>query len=93
MQADPFIMRKTLDFQSLKANLNTIRNEGYAVSSDELIMGFMCACAPIKNYLLPSVLIVVGPDVRMKTKIKDIIHEIVGAAATISNNLQKYQGI
>ena len=93
MQADPFIKRKTMDILSFKGSLNTIRNEGYAVSSGELIMGFMCACAPIKNYLLPAVLIVVGPDVRMKAKIKDIINEIVNAAATISNNLQKYQGI
>jgi IclR family transcriptional regulator, KDG regulon repressor len=91
MQTGPLIKRKYVDIQSLRTSLNAIRTQGYAVSSNELIMGFTCICAPVKNYLLPVVLLVTGPETRMKTKLGDMTQDVVNAAACISANLLRCQ--
>jgi IclR family KDG regulon transcriptional repressor len=91
MQLEPVTKRESIDIDDLMAEINLIRQQGYATSSNELIMGVTCICAPIKNYILPAVLIIVGPEIRMKPKIKDLTKDLLVSSARISKSISVYQ--
>jgi DNA-binding IclR family transcriptional regulator len=91
MQLEPVTKRENIDTEDIMPKIKLIRQQGYALISNELIMGVTCICAPIKNYLLPAVLILVGPEIRMKPKIKNLTKELLICAARVSENVSEFQ--
>jgi IclR family KDG regulon transcriptional repressor len=76
-----------VDKESMMARIRRIRQQGYAVSAGERITGAMCIAAPVRNYVLPASLIVVGPESRMKEKTSSFIDLLLTIADRISFNL------
>jgi len=90
-----FIRERTLieisntDRDLLITELKRIRQQGYAFTHGERIAGTVGIAAPIKNYLLPTSLGILGPDYRLLPKVSNIIEEMKAGAERISNNLKK----
>jgi DNA-binding IclR family transcriptional regulator len=60
---------------------------GFAIGHSELTLGVTCISAPLKNYALPAVLNLVGPEMRMKPKIQSLTADLITTAGRISNIL------
>jgi DNA-binding IclR family transcriptional regulator len=76
--------RTVTDKHLLKAQLNEIRQKGYCITYGERIPGTMCAAVPIKNYFIPVVLSVVGPEIRLLPKAKEVVAELKLSAGRLS---------
>lgn len=78
------------DFKTLLAQLAAIREEGYAVVSDELEIGLTAVAAPLRNVYgdVVASLSVSGPTFRFdKASVDDAIRHVVAAAADVSARL------
>jgi IclR family KDG regulon transcriptional repressor len=71
----------------LLAQVGEIKQQGFAVSYGERIDGAICISVPIKNYSLPVVLSVVGPESRLRPKTKETISHMVVSAKRISDGI------
>jgi IclR family KDG regulon transcriptional repressor len=71
----------------LLAQVREISHQGYAVSYGERIDGAICISAPIKNYILPVALSIVGPENRLQPKTQEAIAQMVISARRISENI------
>jgi DNA-binding IclR family transcriptional regulator len=71
----------------LLAQVREIRQQGYAVSFGERIDGAMCISVPIKNYSLPAVMSIVGPESRLQAKTKSVVAEMLVSARRISETI------
>jgi IclR family KDG regulon transcriptional repressor len=78
------------DAEDMIKKIKLIRENGYVIKSNELIMGVTCICAPVKNYLVPAVLVLVGPEVRMKPREEELNKELVRCASRISKKVSEY---
>jgi DNA-binding IclR family transcriptional regulator len=78
--------RTVTDPGLLLAQVNEIKHQGYAVSRGERIDGVMCISVPVKNYSLPVVLSIVGPESRLETKANEAIAQMIIGAKRISQN-------
>ena len=67
--------------------IKQIRSLGFAIGHSELTLGVTCISAPLKNYALPAVLNLVGPEIRMKPKIKSLTAELITTSGRVSNIL------
>jgi IclR family KDG regulon transcriptional repressor len=79
--------RSVTNKELLMAQIKEIRQQGYAVSYGERIPGALCISAPIKNYILPVSLSVVGPESRLQPRAKEVIEEIKASSGRISSNI------
>ena len=86
---EPLTERTITDKDELIAQLKQIRRQGYAVDAGERIHGAMCISVPIKNYVLPATLGILGPESRMKPRLTDFINELVASGTRISNSLKQ----
>ena len=85
-----FTEKTMIDPQKLAAELNTIRQRGYATAIGELEQGLMAAGTPIFNYAGEPVaaISVEGPDMRIdERKLHDLASKMLVAAAEISARL------
>jgi IclR family KDG regulon transcriptional repressor len=86
----PEVTEKSVtDKRVLMAQLNDIRQQGYAVSCGEKISGAMCISAPLLNYEFPAALSVLGPEIRLKPKAADIVVELKHSVRCISDNIDR----
>jgi DNA-binding IclR family transcriptional regulator len=76
-----------VDKEVLLARIQKIRQQGYAVSSGERMAGAMCVAAPVRNYVLPASLLIIGPECRMKEKTANFVDLLLTIADRISFNL------
>ncbi|OGO32738.1 MAG: hypothetical protein A2Z29_07980 [Chloroflexi bacterium RBG_16_56_11] len=76
--------RTVTDKGLLMAQIREIRQRGYALSYGERVVGTLCMAAPVKNYILPVMLCVVGPESRLQPKVKDALKELRDSANRIS---------
>jgi DNA-binding IclR family transcriptional regulator len=76
--------------EQLMAKIQLIRRQGYGIGDSELTLGVTCISAPIKNYALPAVLNLVGPEIRMKPKIQGMTQELIECAVRISEKLKEW---
>ena len=53
------------DKEQLMAQLMQIRRHGYAISYSERFAGGICISVPIRNYILPTSLSILGPEIRV----------------------------
>jgi IclR family KDG regulon transcriptional repressor len=71
------------------ALLNLAREQGYAVSYGERILGAMSISFPIKNYLFPVALDMVGPEARIKPRLNEFLAELKICATNIEKNIKR----
>ena len=84
----PKLTEKSItDKRILMSQLKKIRQQGYAVSCGEKITGAMCVSVPIENYQFPAALSILGPEIRIKSKVEDIVKELKHSANCISDNV------
>lgn len=67
--------------------LKQIRQQGYHISFGEKYIGEMGLAAPIKNYMLPVALTIVGPELRLKPKVDSLVKDLKASAEKISQEL------
>ena len=83
----PLTERTITDKKLLLAQVAEVRKTGYAVSRSERIPGTICISVPVFNYSLPVVLSVVGPDIRLHSRIREVIGELKSSSIRISKNI------
>jgi IclR family KDG regulon transcriptional repressor len=77
----------------LISQIREIRQHGYAISAGEQIQGTLCISVPVRDYLLPVVLSVIGPEVRLRKREREVIKELKAGSARITDNIrQVFQG-
>ncbi len=72
------------DKELLLEQLMEIRRVGYCVTYGERIPGAVCISAPVKNYLCPASLHVVGVESRLRPRVNEVIEELKASAGHIS---------
>jgi DNA-binding IclR family transcriptional regulator len=89
IKIDPVTESTVTDKELLKAQVQDIRKKGYALSLGERVAGATCIAVPINNYILPVALSVVGPEIRLQPRVKEVIAELKTSSDRISQNIQK----
>ena len=79
-----------IDVKAFTTQVQKARQEGHAISYGKRITGAICISVPIKNYLLPAVLSVVGPETRLQSKVDTVIKELKLSAERISRSIKEY---
>jgi IclR family transcriptional regulator, KDG regulon repressor len=87
IQTDSKSKTNKLASAELSNKIKQIRSLGFAIGHSELTLGVTCISAPLKNYALPAVLNLVGPEIRMKPKIQPLTAALITTAGRISNIL------
>lgn len=78
-----------IDPEKLRAEIKKVRQQGYATSFGERVPGSSCVSVPVKNYVAPVALSILGPASRFTPKrIMEIIAKLKQAAGRISKNLK-----
>jgi DNA-binding IclR family transcriptional regulator len=89
----PLTGRTVTDKRTLISQLEEIRLKGYSVSRGERIPGVICIAVPIKKYVLPVVLSVVGPEIRLQSRIKEVVAELKTSSDRICRNIDGIFGV
>jgi DNA-binding IclR family transcriptional regulator len=79
--------RPVVDKAALLTQLGATKKRGYAISHGERMSGVLCISVPIKNYILPVVLSVVGPEDRLRPRVNEVLKELRASAGRISNRV------
>jgi DNA-binding IclR family transcriptional regulator len=87
IKAHSLISTSETDQELLMAEVRRIRHEGYAVSYGERIAGIIGISAPVKNYMFPVAIGILGPDSRLVMNVPNLVTEIKESAARISKKL------
>jgi DNA-binding IclR family transcriptional regulator len=77
------------DQELLLAESKRVRQEGYAVTYGERVAGVIGISAPVKNYIFPVALGILGPDSRLILNVPNLIKEIKESASRISDRLKE----
>jgi DNA-binding IclR family transcriptional regulator len=75
------------DKDLLMAQLMECRLKGYCVTYSERIPGAACISVPIKNYICPASLSIVGPEDRLRGRVDEVIEELKESAGRISGDI------
>jgi DNA-binding IclR family transcriptional regulator len=85
----PITSNTIVDPEQLWAQIKKVRQQGYATSFGERVPGSSCVSVPVKNYVTPVALSILGPASRFTPKrIMETVAELKRAAGRISDNLQ-----
>jgi DNA-binding IclR family transcriptional regulator len=66
------------------------RKQGYSIGYGEKVVGALGMAAPIKNYILPASLSILGPEYRLRDRVDELVKELVESANRISDNIAGY---
>ena len=83
----PVTEHTSVDKDELIARIKQIRQQGYAITSNELTVGSMNIAAPIKKYIAPAVLGILGPESRMKPRTSEFLNYLLSCTNRISNHI------
>jgi DNA-binding IclR family transcriptional regulator len=84
----PAVTNRTVtDKRVLLAQIAEIRKLGYTVSRSELIQDTICLAVPVFRYNLPVSLCVVGPEIRLQPRIREVVFELKASSLRISKNI------
>jgi DNA-binding IclR family transcriptional regulator len=87
----PITPETILDKNKLLAEIYKVREEGYATSFGERVQGSSCISVPLRNYIIPIALSILGPITRFKIDEKsDLLHEIQSSSQKISEKLKMF---
>ena len=75
------------DQETMLKEIKKIRNSGYATSFDEKDASGGGISVPIKNYICPTAIGIVGPDSRITPRIEEFSIELKSIAGRISDKL------
>ena len=89
MTLEPVTAVTITDKEVLVKELEKVRKEGYAVSFGERVPGSASISVPIRNYVCPIALSIIGPDYRLGPGIPDVLEEMKRSAVRISEKLLK----
>jgi len=78
------------DKETFFKQIEEIRKQGYAISRGETIPGSLALSAPIKNYIFPACLSVIGLESRQESRIDETIRELKQSTLNISNDILKF---
>jgi DNA-binding IclR family transcriptional regulator len=84
---EPLTNYSITEKEALLAEVQKTRLQGYEVTVGERIIGAMCISAPIRNYLIPVALGIIGPEARMKDKTSNFVKLLMDVSNRISYNL------
>lgn len=88
LQLKPIGPHTITDKRTLLKELKKVRKQGYATSFGERIPGSASISVPIKNYICPVALSVLGPDNRFSlNRMMDVLKEMKKSASRISKKL------
>ena len=87
LKNEPATTDSVVDNDVLLEQILEVRTKGYAVSCGERIKGAVCICAPIHNYYCPVALYIVGPEDRLKSKIDELVAELMSSANRITESI------
>ncbi len=85
----PMTERTVTGKEELLAQIDRIREQGYAISYGERIPEAMDICIPIRNYFVPTFLGILGPENRMKPKTEEFLRSLQEAVTQIENNISE----
>jgi len=89
----PQITERTItDKKVLLAQIAEIRKQGYAVSRSERIRDTICIAVPVYHYTVPVSISVVGPDIRLQSRIREVVSELKTSSVKISKNIAEIFG-
>ena len=91
IQMETSIKGESIDIDYILSELDVIRRQGYAVVHNELLKGMTCLCVPVKRYILPVVLSIVGPETRIRPNIHEFTKKLLNSSASISKYITEYQ--
>jgi IclR family transcriptional regulator, KDG regulon repressor len=69
--------------------LDRIRKQGYAITSEEGIVGSMGLSAPMTDYFCPVALTILGPENRIKGRLSELQGELIKSANNLSRNFRE----
>ena len=78
-----------VDRNVLRAQLEEVRRAGVCVTRGERIPGTICIAAPVRNYFLPVVMSVVGPESRIYPHLHADTEHLKKYAARLSGRLKE----
>ncbi|MFP3879866.1 MAG: IclR family transcriptional regulator [Dehalococcoidia bacterium] len=79
--------RTVTDKYTLISQLQEIRQQGYYASYGEVVTGLACISVPVKNYIYPAALSILGFEGHLKPLAKELKEELTVSAARISRNI------
>jgi len=79
------------DKQTLLAELEKVRQSGYAISMGERLAHSASISVSVKNYICPVSLSILGPEDRFRPHLLDTLPAMQEAAANISQKFLNYQ--
>jgi len=88
LELKPFTEHTVTDKEQLLAQLKQVERQGYAVTHGEMYPGAFNIAAPVKNYILPASIGILGPDSRILPKKQEFIDELVASGKKIEENLK-----
>jgi DNA-binding IclR family transcriptional regulator len=66
------------------------RKQGYSISYGEKVTGALGIAAPIKNYVVPASLSILGPEYRLRDRVPELVKELIASANRVSDNIASY---
>ncbi len=78
--------------EELKIELKEVKRKGYSVSYGERISGCICVSSPVPGYVLPVSLSIIGPESRIRPRLKEAIKNVKAGAASLSAAIARSLG-
>jgi len=79
--------QSNFDMQGLLSQLKQIRQKGCAVSMGERVADGVGISAPVKNYICPAAISILGPKSRMRTSVARITEDLKISSERLSNDI------
>jgi IclR family transcriptional regulator, KDG regulon repressor len=87
LKFDTITEHTIIDKELLLKQIKEIRQKGYCITSGERIPGAICIAAPIRQYMYPVSLGIVGPEERLKNRTDDLVKELLAGVSRISQDI------
>jgi IclR family transcriptional regulator, KDG regulon repressor len=84
-----FTDKTVIQADELMAQIKQIRQEGHAISIGERISGVIAISVPVKKYVVPAAISILGPQDRLNPEIDHILKEMKQSCAIISKEIQE----
>jgi DNA-binding IclR family transcriptional regulator len=74
--------------EELAAQLQSTRADGFNMCANEKVIGSMGVAVPIKNYVFPVALSIVGPEIRIRPKARQLVDALRAGSSRVARNLE-----
>ena len=78
------------NIEQLKKELKQTSEQGYAITRGVRIPDAMAVSAPVKNYVWPLALTILGPENRLERRASTLTAELLASTNRISDNIHKF---